>query len=253
MELLFKAVVLVHIVVGSIGLASFWLPVFARKRRGLHTQAGKVFAYAMMVTAASAAVAALLTLIDPLATHPETSSRYAVNLRAVNGLMLLYLSAITFAAAFAGLRAVRMKRAWGGHRSQVELLIHGSSFVLAGAVLVTGWYLDSVLMMSLSAIGLLGAPGTMRRILSVPNRGLEWKYQHMSSMLGAGIAAHTAFLVFGSSRFIHSSLGSSVWVWLAPTLIGVPATMIWTRILRRKESPGDRVTTNQPMGMELSQ
>ncbi|MEM9531804.1 MAG: hypothetical protein AAGA23_12890 [Pseudomonadota bacterium] len=252
MESTFTAIVLFHILAGSIGLASFWLPVFARKRRGLHTQAGKVFAYAMMITASSAALAAILTLIDPLATHPETSSRYAVSLRAINGLMLLYLSALTFAAAFAGLRAVRMKRAWGGHRDPVELVVHGSSFVLALMVLITGWHLESVLMMGLSAIGLLGAPGEIRRILFVPNQGQEWKYQHMSSMLGAGIAAHTAFLVFGSSRFVDSSLGGSVWVWLAPTLIGVPVTMIWTRYLRRKEAPRRRPIAAQTVRMEMS-
>lgn len=166
--------------------------------------------------------------------------------------MLLYLAAITFGAAFTGLRAVRMKRAWGGHRKAFELFVHGSSFLLAILVLIVGWYLDSVLMMGLSAIGLLRSPGTIRRILVVPNQGQEWKYQHMSSMLGAGIAAHTAFLVFGSSRFVDSSLSNSVWVWLAPTLIGVPVTMIWIRYLRRKEAPKRYPNPTPTMAMELS-
>jgi hypothetical protein len=237
METLFNSIVLLHIVVGSVGLASFWVPVFARKQKGLHTQAGKIFAYAMMVTAISAAAAAILTLIDPLATHPETSSRYAASLRAINGLMLLYLAAITFNAAFAGLRAVRMKRCYGGHRALDELFSNGVSFVLAIAVLLVGWQTGSVLMMALSAIGIMGTPGNVRLIMWTAKSPWEWKYQHMGSMLGAGIAAHTAFLVFGAGRFVDSSLSNSVLVWLAPTLIGIPATLIWTRYYRRQEQP----------------
>lgn len=238
METIFNSIVLVHIIVGSVGLASFWVPVFARKRKGLHTRAGKIFAYAMMATATSAACAALLTLAWPLATHPDTPSRYADSLRAVNGLMLLYLAAITFSAAFSGLRAVRLKRAYGGHRERAELIAHLLSLALALAVLVVGWRLDSTLMMALSLIGLLGAPGNIKLNLHRPATDLEWKYQHMGSMLGAGIAAHTAFLVFGAGRFVDSALGSSVLVWLLPTLIGVPATIIWTRYYRRKEQRG---------------
>lgn len=235
MESVFNAIVLLHIVVGSIGLTSFWVPVLVAKRRGLHTKAGKVFAYSMLTTAASAAIVAVMTLIDPLATHPETSARYAVNLRAVNGLMLLYLAAITFAAAFTGLRAAQLKRRWGGHGGRVELTVQGAAFLLAIATLIVGWQVGSVLMMAISFIGLLGAPGNLRRILSRPNQGQDWKYQHMGAMLGAGIAAHTAFLVFGAGRFVNSSLGNSIWVWLAPTLIGLPAIWIWERTLRRQE------------------
>jgi len=235
METIFNAIVLFHVVVGSVGLASFWLPVFARKRRGLHTKAGKVFAYAMLATGASAALAAVLTLIDPLATHPETSARWEVSLRAVNGLMLLYLAVITFLAAFSGLRAVRLKGAYGGHRDTAELLLAVFGFVLAVAVLVVGWRLGSVIMMGLSLIGLLGIPGDIRFMLSKPASPREWKVRHLSSMLGAGIAAHTAFLVFGAGRFVDASLSNAPLVWLAPTLVGLPAIALWKRYTRRQD------------------
>lgn len=235
MELLFKTIILFHIAVGSIGLASFWVPVFARKRKGLHTQAGKIFAYSMMATGATAACAALLTLALPLVTHPETPARYEASLRAVNGLMLLYLAVITFSSAFGGLRAVRLKGDFGGHRERADLAINVLGFVLSLAVLIVGWRMNYAVMIGLSLIGIIGIPGNIRLLLWKPKSPLEWKYQHMGSMLGAGIAAHTAFLVFGMGRFVDSSLGNSVWVWLAPTIIGVPATMIWTRYYRQQE------------------
>lgn len=252
MESIFNGIVLVHIVVGSVGLSSFWLPVFARKRKGLHTRAGKVFAYAMMITAASAALAAILTLIDPLATHPDTSSRYETSLRAFNGLMLLYLAVITFSAAFVGLRAVRLKQYYGGHRERLELALNVLGFALALVVLWVGWQLSSVVMMGLSLIGILGAPGNIMILMRKPDSPREWKYQHLSSMLGAGIAAHTAFFVFGAGRFVDSSLSNSILVWLAPTLIGVPAIQIWTRKLRRQEQGGGKNASPAQAALETN-
>jgi hypothetical protein len=238
-ETIFNAIVFVHVIVGSVGLASFWLPVFAPKRRGLHTRAGRVFAYAMMATGFSAALASTLTLLAPLATHPETSSRYEESLRAVNGLMLLYLAVITFLSAFGGLRAVRLKSAYGGHRERLDLSLNILGFILAAAVMIVGWRMGSVLMMGLSLIGLLGIPGNIRLLFLAPTSPREWKYHHLSSMLGAGIAAHTAFLVFGAGRFVDSSLTGHPLVWLAPTLVGVPAIRFWKRYYRRQEGRRD--------------
>lgn len=252
MEQIFKSLIVIHIVVGSIGLASFWLPVFARKRKGLHTQAGKVFAYAMMVTGATAACAALLTIAAPLVTHPDVSSRYAASLRAFNGLALFYLAVITFSAAFSGLRAARLKRQYGGHRERIELTLSVLGFVLGVAVLVMGWRMGSAVMIGLSLIGILGSPGNIRLMLTKPESPLQWKYHHMASMLGAGIAAHTAFLVFGAGRFVDVALTSSPLVWLAPTIIGVPATIIWKRYYQRQEKRNRPATAPTARNLEAS-
>ena len=63
-----------------------------------------------------------------------------------------------------------------------------------------------------------------------------WLYEHLGSMLGAGIAFHTAFAVFGSAQLFD--LGLSGWTavvpWVAPAAIGIPAIFLWTRHYRRK-------------------
>ena len=55
-------------------------------------------------------------------------------------------------------------------------------------------------------------------------------------MIGAGIAFHTAFAVFGSSRLFD--IGLTGWIavipWVLPAAIGIPATILWTRHYRRK-------------------
>ncbi len=63
-----------------------------------------------------------------------------------------------------------------------------------------------------------------------------WMYEHLGAMLGAGIAFHTAFAVFGASRLFD--IGLTGWVsvipWVLPAAVGIPATIIWTRSYRRR-------------------
>jgi hypothetical protein len=54
----------------------------------------------------------------------------------------------------------------------------------------------------------------------------------MAQMIGACIAATTAFLVNNASRV--GLPNTSLIIWFAPALIGVPATIVWTRYYRRR-------------------
>ena len=65
----------------------------------------------------------------------------------------------------------------------------------------------------------------------------------MNSMLGGGIAFHTAFLVLGAGRLFGISLDGA-WAavtWLLPTIVGVPASAIWAATTRRKFGEVSRV------------
>ncbi len=42
MTIVFDVLILVHIATGFIGLAAFWIPVFARKGGRVHLQAGRI-------------------------------------------------------------------------------------------------------------------------------------------------------------------------------------------------------------------
>ena len=63
---------------------------------------------------------------------------------------------------------------------------------------------------------------------------MHWWFEHMTSMLGACIAATTAFLVVNAQRWGLDTF--SILVWLAPAIVGVPAIAIWTGYYRRKFS-----------------
>ena len=75
---------------------------------------------------------------------------------------------------------------------------------------------------------------------------MAWWYEHMGSMIGGGIAFHTAFLVLGAGRLFGLQLtgASAAILWILPTIIGLPATAIWVRYYRRKF--GEVATPAQP-------
>ena len=57
---------LVHIVAGSIGLAAFWIPIFATKGGRLHRRAGQVFRWSAIVVLTAAGFAVVGNVIDAL-------------------------------------------------------------------------------------------------------------------------------------------------------------------------------------------
>ena len=104
---LFDAVVLVHVATGFVGLAAFWVPVFARKGGRLHVQAGRVYAYSAYVVTLSAVTAAAGRIVSymgqglGLAENPEL---YGI------AFFLGYLGVVTFANVRQGTRRDDRKR-----------------------------------------------------------------------------------------------------------------------------------------------
>ena len=58
-------------------------------------------------------------------------------------------------------------------------------------------------------------------------------------MLGAGIAFHTAFIVFGAQRLWPYEMAEPLAIvsWLLATIVGTPAIVVWTRHFQRKFGP----------------
>jgi hypothetical protein len=93
-----------------------------------------------------------------------------------------------------------------------------------------------IILLALSPIGFLGGRDILRFLDKEPTSPRWWFYEHMGAMLGAGIAFHTAFFVFGSARLFD--IGLSGWVaalpWIAPAAIGIPASAVWANVYRRR-------------------
>ena len=234
--LIFDVVVLVHVATGFVGLAAFWVPVFAHKGGRTHVRAGRVFVYCAYIVTLSAVTAAAgrlayyqiqgIRLVD----QPELYG---------TSLFLGYLGLVTFATVHHAIRVLATRRSPETLRTPVHEALAWASVVASGTIVVyalTLWSNLSPILLGLSPIGLITGRRMLRLMRNPGAQHMGWFYSHLVSMLAGGIAFHTAFIVFGVQRLWAYELAGPLAVvpWIAPTIIGIPAILLWTRHYRRK-------------------
>ena len=240
MTLMLNIVVGAHVIAGFVGLGAFWIPVFVRKGGVSHKRFGAVYANCAYLVTGSAVIAATGRVVTyqsqgiAVADAPEL---YGF------ALFLGYLGGATFAAVRQSMRAVQTRHRPETLRTPFQLAL--AWFSIGGSVAVilfavAFWSDASTILLALSPVGIF----TGARMLNLMrNPGVEhmgWFYSHMGSMLGGGIAFHTAFAVFGLQRIWDYSFAGALGVlpWILPTLIGVPGIVLGTRYYRRKFGRG---------------
>lgn len=221
---LFEILVAMHIVTGSVGLVSMWVPVVGRKGSKTHKTWGKVFAWTMLATGSIAIGISLCTLISPYGTHPTFESDPLWNdpavVRGVFGWMMLYLAIMTIMLAWYGLLCIRNKRAHERNRNPLNLALQFLTFVAAANCMVQGILLGQPVMIGISVVGLLAAVLNTRFIFQRDPPLNEWLIQHTRGLVGAGISVYTAFLAFGAVNYMPKLAFTPV-VWATPTVLGV--------------------------------
>jgi hypothetical protein len=236
MEFLMDGIRWVHIIAGFIGLAAFWVPIFAHKGGVNHRFYGKIFKYCayVVLSAAMLAVALHLGLALTNGVTPRAApSKFAFLL------FLGYLAVVTLAGLRHGMQVLGSKRDitslnTPANRSVARLAIGASAFMIAYAF----YYRppNMIILLALSPVGFGTGFGILKAIRGGRPERKVWFYEHMGAMLGTGIAFHTAFAVFGSSRIFN--LGFEGWVavipWILPALVGIPANIIWTNYYKKK-------------------
>jgi hypothetical protein len=239
METLFDSIRWAHIAVGFTGLAAFWVPVVAKKGGRTHITAGRIYEWAAYIVAGSAVFNAIGRGIHAIAT----GAPFAGNEAQFGFLVFLaYLGVVTLAAVRHGVRSVRVKDfsrlRTGPHMALAIASIAGSAIVVAYALLVPSGI--TVILLALSPIGVLQGRQMIVQMTRPQSERMAWYYAHMGNMIGAGIAFHTAFAVFGSGRIFDLDLPGAwqVLPWVLPAAIGIPANRILeTRYRRRFNEP----------------
>ncbi len=235
MELLREISRWLHVLVGFTGLIAFWFPVFSRKGGRLHRLAGKVFVICGYVVTGSAAISC--TLI----THSIFSRGLAPanqdNLALV--VFLAYLAWVTFVTLRYSIGVLGTKKDPTRLKTPTfQFLALSAMAASVGLIAYATWIPSSFspLLYGLSPIGILTGLPMLRYMNGKIEGPRAWFYEHMSASVGAGIAFHTAFAVFGAQRLFNlSGSGALAFLpWLLPTLIGVPGLMLWQRYYRRK-------------------
>ncbi len=216
-----KPLLFLHIAAGSVALASMLIPIVAIKGGRLHRRAGWVFVGAMAIVSATA----LLLSGARLFFDPRPAARDA-------GFFLLAVAFLTANAVSTGVRVLQFKQRTTPHLHWWDTGLPALTALFSLALGAYGIWRGQVLFMAFSVIGLLGGGGALRYWLRIPTTRMHWWFEHMGAMLGGCIAATTAFLVVNASNM-------GMWpmvAWLSPSIIGTPATIIWTAYYRRRFS-----------------
>jgi hypothetical protein len=219
-----KSLLYLHIAGGSAALLSMLVPLVTKKGGVTHRRAGWVFVSGMTVVAITAFMLAGARWL----TGTSTQEREA-------GAFLFFVAILTSTSVSGGIRVLRAKTRTGVHRHPWDLglpaLLTAASVAAAFYGLRTGHQLFT----AFSFVGLFVGGGRLAYWTRPPSHPMHWWFEHMGSMLGACIAATTAFLVVNAN---HLGVGTaSLLVWLAPTIIGIPTIAIWTRYYRHKFTP----------------
>jgi uncharacterized membrane protein len=210
-----KAFLSVHVTAGA---ASFVLaPVALATAKGgkAHRRWGMVYLWAMGVVAATAL---------PMALHRPV-------------LFLALVAVFSFYAAWSGYRVTKLKElARGGSAQPIDwvagVFTFCSSAVLAGLAVFKPAAVQhmGIVAILFGIIGMRLAAGELWRFVRKPKEKMFWWYSHLGHMIGSYIAAWTAFSVVT----LPLIFGNSIWLWLWPTMVGIPAIALTTGYYKRR-------------------
>jgi hypothetical protein len=220
-----------HIACGVVGFVCAPVALSTAKGGKTHRRWGKIYFWAMAGVAVTALV---LSFALPV-------------------FFLAMVAVFSFYSAFAAYRILHLKDLYKGERakavdwiaaivtilSSLLLFVMGflrSQLIGVGVIQVAGRTI-SIVSVVFGMIGMRMGYSSIRRFLKPPSNRMFWWFDHMQGMIGSYIAAMTAFSAVNLSRWF----GAAWWVWLWPTLVGVPAIAIWTAHYEKKFSPQPKV------------
>jgi NADH:ubiquinone oxidoreductase subunit 6 (subunit J) len=215
---LFKALILVHVIAGAIGLASFWVPVLSRKGGARHRLLGRIFAYALLVAGGLAVAMSLITLTIPLETHPKLSDANLI--RGLFGWLMLYLGTLTVAMSWFGIQCIRNKRDHFANRHWFNVALQVAAPIAATNCAYQGWKIGQIIMMAVAPVGFLAAALYLAFIFKRDPEPGEYVHQHFRALIGAGISVYTAFLAFGAVQLMPSHAFNPT-MWSVPSIVGL--------------------------------
>ena len=230
-----------HVVLGSMGLLVFWLPVLGKKGTKFHKQFGKVFVYTMYSIAISGIIMSLLVLIDPVGVRfPERGMSFeqAYQLKEQNrqlSVFLLMLSLLVFVNVKQSILVLKAK-------ANRELLKTPSHLACIGILLLAGISVgllaiqqSNLLFGVFAVLSIALSTGTFKYIYKAELKPREWVIEHMGNILGAGIGAYTAFFAFGGRRFFSEVFLGNMQIipWVLPAIVGLIVTPYLTKKYRK--------------------
>jgi hypothetical protein len=222
---LFRVLIWMHLLTGSVGLLLFWVSgVFSKKGGPAHKKWGLVFVVCMMFTGSVAVGMSTLTLIDPIATHPHFANhpifKDVALVRGLFGWMMQFLALLTISLAWHGWGAVRHKKDHRANRRPLNVVLQVVVIVTALNCAWHGLLINQPVMLGLPIVGV--ASGTTNLWFAFQDAPKRYAHmiEHVKALVGAAISGYTAFLAFGLVRLMPDRVFSPV-LWSIPLVVGL--------------------------------
>ncbi|MFD1185473.1 hypothetical protein [Pontibacter rugosus] len=229
MEILFTALLIMHVIAGTTGLIAGPVSMVNKKGGRQHRFTGKLFFYAMMLVSVTAvSMATLPHHHSPFLLIIGVFSAYLVS----SGYRVLYLKGLP-----KGQKVLSLD--WAISLTMAAFAVY---FILSGLTGGMGSSFGSVNVVSVvfGSIALLLVVKDMRKYTKAPADKNFWLYDHITRMIAGNIAAFTAFLV------VNNSMLPPVVAWLGPTVIGTAVISFFItkyKLKARKGSAKDELVT----------
>jgi hypothetical protein len=230
MELLvFHTLVIAHIITGTTGAIAFWVPVIGRKGGVNHRKWGQVFALALLCTGSFALAMSLLSLLDPMGTHPQLVGRFdEMFVRGFFGHLMLCAATLTINLTWYGWLLVRHRGRQALNRTRA---MYAWQWITIGAAIncaAQGWMMGEKLLIGLAVVGVATGLTNLHYLSKDQPTREDWLKEHVKALVGAGISVYTAFMAFGSVR-VFPELALHPVMWAIPLGVGL-IIIIWHRL-----------------------
>jgi len=224
METLNKLVLYLHITAGFLSLAGFILPVIVKKGSRIHKLTGKFYVIMMWHVVLSAAWLSMVNLIE---------KDY------IPALFLGYLAMITSNPLWYGIAVLKHGKEIPSDfvlkKKYFEMAVFFVALFNISVFIYYGGQGQTILLLIFGLLGLSAAPLAFRSVARI-QKGIQPVAEHVEAMITTGIAAYTAFFVFGGYTFFESIYQGYVVVmfWTLPGIVG---GIIISRFKRKYKRP----------------
>jgi uncharacterized membrane protein len=188
-----------HAASGMTALTAGTVAMISRKGNDVHKKSGRIFYFAMMMVCVTGIAVSLMK----------------------STWFLLMLGIFSGFQAYCGYRAIQNKSLRYSNVDKIVLVINWINTLVMIATMKLVLVVFGIISLLLS-IGQTQLWKSSAQQKTLPPK--LWLRQHIGMMIGAYIAAFTAFLV------VNITFLQPAWVlWLAPTAVFVPLLIYWTR------------------------
>jgi uncharacterized membrane protein len=208
MGLTFKILLIIHIIAGSIGLLTGTINIVRAKGDKPHRLVGKYFFIGMIINAVAGFIMSVM--------HQN--------------LFLLIIAVFSFYMTAIGQRFLDLRRIDKGQEARkidwtisITMILFAIFFIVYGLALLVNNNNFGIILLVFGTISILMA----KKDISIYRGNIKhrnyWLLIHIQRMIGAYIAALTAFLV------VNNTYLPPVAAWLMPTVILMPLIFYWSK------------------------